>query len=149
MKTTDNNRIKTELENQGVRPSIQRLKIMEYLHRHPNTHPTADEIFAILSPEIPTLSRATVYNTLHIFSSHNLVNCLSLDGIETRYDVRLEPHGHFKCEHCGRISNFSVNYDTMRIEGLVGFETRHKNVVFTGICPECQNNHKREINNER
>lgn len=142
MKTKNINLIKDALENKGIRPSYQRLKILEYLYRHVNTHPTADEIFAALGTEIPTLARATVYNTLHSFSNHGLVNCLSLDGVETRYDVMLEPHGHFKCEQCGMIRNFAVTFDNMLIEGLDGFETRHRNIVFTGICPECQKNRK-------
>lgn len=33
----------------GVKPSLQRLAIMEYLMTH-RTHPTADEIFNALSP---------------------------------------------------------------------------------------------------
>ena len=33
----------------GIKPSVQRLAVMEYLKTH-CTHPTADEIFSALSP---------------------------------------------------------------------------------------------------
>ena len=139
MESYDINQIKAELETKGIRPSFQRLKVMEYLHNHKNSHPTAEEIYATLSPEIPTLSRATVYNTLHSFSEHGLVNCISLDGIETRYDVRIDTHGHFKCEKCGTIRNFSIKLEGLQLEGLENYEVKHRNIIFTGICPNCTN----------
>jgi Fe2+ or Zn2+ uptake regulation protein len=127
-----------KLQNSGIRPSIQRLKILEYLHQHVSDHPTADEIFSTLSPEIPTLSRATVYNTLHSFYRAGLVNCLSIEGIESHYDVILEHHGHFKCHACGRIFDFPISIDSLNVNELKNFQVEHKNVIFTGICPDCQ-----------
>lgn len=128
------------LKSKGVRPSYQRIRVLEYLHQHMG-HPNAEEIFEALSPEIPTLSRTTIYNTLHTFTSHGLVNCLSIDGVETRYDSMLESHGHFKCSACGSIYNFQADPDSIPTPGLEGFRIEHRNIVFTGICPDCiQNN---------
>ena len=132
-----------KLQNSGIRPSIQRLKILEYLHQHVSDHPTADEIFSTLSPEIPTLSRATVYNTLHSFYRAGLVNCLSIEGIESHYDVILEHHGHFKCHECGRIIDFPISTDGLDETGLEHYQVEHKNVIFTGICPNCLNQTKK------
>jgi Fur family transcriptional regulator, peroxide stress response regulator len=53
-----------ELINRAIRPSYQRLKILEYLTNN-QSHPTVDQIFQNLHLEIPTLSKATVYNTLN------------------------------------------------------------------------------------
>ena len=47
----------------SIKPSMQRIAIMEYLMEH-RTHPSADEIYTALSPSMPTLSKTTVYNTL-------------------------------------------------------------------------------------
>lgn len=131
--------IKTKLEDKGIRPSIQRIKVLEYMHLHIMDHPTAEEIFAALSPEIPTLSRATVYNTLHSFFQAGLANCLSIDGVELHYDVILEQHGHFKCKECGRITDFPISIDGLAETGLEHYQVEHKNVIYTGICPDCQN----------
>ncbi len=149
MLTYDINQIKAELESKGIRPSFQRLKVMEYLHQHNKTHPTAEEIFAALSPEIPTLSRATVYNTLHSFSEHGLVNCMSIDGVETRYELKLVPHGHFKCERCGVIRNFPFKLEGLNIEELENYQITHRNIIFTGICPDCTNQTKLEKGDEQ
>lgn len=135
----DANTIISKLEDKGIRPSIQRVKVLEYLHYHVMDHPTAEVIFTALSPEMPTLSRATVYNTLHSFYRAGLVNCLSIDGLESHYDINLEPHGHFRCHECGRITNFKISTDGLNETGLEHFQVEHQNVIFTGICPDCQN----------
>ena len=126
----------TLLKQKGVRPSYQRLRVLQYLHEHIG-HPTAEEIFTALSVDIPTLSRTTIYNTLHTFVSYGLVNCLTLDGVETRYDVVLQKHGHFKCHRCGTIFNFMMDVDRIETSGLEGFVIENKNIIFTGICPDC------------
>ena len=128
--------ITRELKNKGVRPSFQRIRVLEYLHQH-NGHPNAEVIYEALLPEIPTLSRTTIYNTLHTFASSGLVNCLSIDGVETRYDAVLEKHGHFKCRQCGMIYNFKTDPDRIETLGLEKFSIENKNIIFTGICPDC------------
>lgn len=55
----------------GIRPSPQRLAIMNYLLTH-RTHPTVDEVYQGLCNEIKTLSRTTVYNTLRMFAEKKL-----------------------------------------------------------------------------
>ena len=66
------------LRNRGVRPSTQRLAIMEYLLTH-YTHPTVDDVFQGLSPTIKTLSRTTVYNTLRMFAERGLAQMITID----------------------------------------------------------------------
>ena len=47
------------LKLRGVKPSYQRMKIYEFLLNN-RIHPTVDEIFKTLTPEIPTLSKTTI-----------------------------------------------------------------------------------------
>ena len=54
------------LLERGIKPSQQRIALLEYLVKHP-VHPTADELYSRLSPMMPTLSKTTVYNTLRLF----------------------------------------------------------------------------------
>jgi Fe2+ or Zn2+ uptake regulation protein len=143
MSQFDINETKTRLQSRGIRPSIQRLKIMEHLYEHVKDHPTAEAIYTALSPEIPTLSRATVYNTLHSFHRAGLINCLNLDGLESHYDVLLELHGHFRCHECGGIFDFPVSIDNLHAEGLEQFQIDHRNIIFTGLCPVCLNKSKK------
>jgi Fe2+ or Zn2+ uptake regulation protein len=124
------------LTNSSIRPSYHRIKVLEYLYRK-GGHPTVDEIYRALSPEIPSLSKVTIYNTLHTFVNAGLVRVIDIDDSEMRYDVTLSNHGHFMCESCGAIFNFSVVVDQIPFQGLNKFEIKEKNIYFKGLCPDC------------
>jgi len=119
--------LSTTLINNYIRPSFQRIKVLEYLIKN-QFHPTVDRIFKDLQNEIPTLSKSTVYNTLDLFVSVGLVRVLTIEDNETRYDIVTENHGHFKCEECGAIYNFKVDIDLLTTDELTGFfhERREK-----------------------
>lgn len=126
----------TMLSDHKVRPSQQRLMILEYLLTHHN-HPSAEMIYNVLLTRVPTLSRATVYNTLNLFLKAGLVKVLDIVENEARYDVITDVHGHFKCSTCGSIYNFRINEDDLKSEDLEGFDIEDKSVYFKGKCPNC------------
>jgi Fe2+ or Zn2+ uptake regulation protein len=128
-----------KLHNKGIRPSYHRIRVLEYLYRKKENHPTADEVFEALSPDIPSLSKTTVYNALHTFVESGLARVVDIDDSEARYDTMLLDHGHFKCTACGAISNFAVDFACISIGGLDQFEIYEKNVYFKGLCPKCRN----------
>ena len=99
----------TTLSEAGVRPSVQRVAVYSYLCEHP-VHPTVETLYASLSPEYPTLSKTTIYNTLKLFEEKNLVHSLKIEDDKLRYDADIRPHIHFKCEKCGKV--FDVFDDT-------------------------------------
>ena len=121
-----------------IAPSQPRLLILKYLIEH-QCHPTVDQIFTALRPEIPSLSKATVYNTLNAFIEAKLVRPLTIEDKETRYDIVMETHGHFKCSACGGIINFAVDIDRFVADDLREFRITAKNVYFDGLCPACIN----------
>jgi len=127
------------LNEKDIKPSYQRIKILEYLITKRN-HPTVDKIFNELLKEIPTLSKATVYNTLDLFKEANLARIVTIENNETRYDAKVASHGHFKCESCGSIYDFEVNIDNLSTDSLKHFKINEKNIYFRGICPKCLNN---------
>lgn len=139
--------ITTELINKNLRPSIQRIKVLEYLIKN-QCHPTVEQIFKDLQREIPTLSKTTIYNTLNLFLEAGLVKVLTIEDNEVRYDIITETHGHFKCGECGSIYNFDIDIDSIDTAELIGFKVVDKNVYFKGICPKCllniNNNDRKE-----
>lgn len=66
-------------------------------------HPTADQLFDIVAPNLPGLSRDTVYRTLNILAEKGLAIKLVMPGGATHFDGDLSPHHHFLCEGCGGI----------------------------------------------
>lgn len=129
--------LKELLRSRGVRPSYVRLKVLQYLLTE-KTHPTAEEIYRALVSEIPTLSRASVYNALAVLSEAGIVQALTIERHESRYDAKVGEHGHFQCEVCGRLYDFTVDFGSMRHEALEGFLVKRRDLYFRGICPECQ-----------
>ena len=76
---------KTEAYNRlvekGVRPSVQRLAILDYLIKHP-THPNIEDVYKALENKVPTLSRTT--NGANKFLLHN-VNVLKCSCVVLSY----------------------------------------------------------------
>ena len=98
--------ISIQLKNVGIKPSLQRIKIFEFLLNY-NIHPTVDIVYNNLSKDIPTLSKTTIYNTLKLFEKKDLINNITIDETEIRYDAIKSIHGHFKCEECSKIFDFN------------------------------------------
>jgi len=128
-----------KLEQNKIRPTLQRIKVLEYLMKNP-CHPTVEKLYKELHPEIPTLSKTTVYNSLNLFLEAGLVKLLNIEDNETRYDIITELHGHFKCDRCGCVSNFGINIDKLESGELAGYQINDKRVYFKGICQKCLTN---------
>lgn len=128
--------LKEELKIRHINLSHQRLKVLEYLIQN-QYHPTVDQIFTELHQEISTLSKTTVYNTLRVLVEAGLVRAINIEDHETRYDINVENHGHFKCESCARIDDFRIDTDSLVFDDLNNFVIKEKNVNFKGICPRC------------
>lgn len=126
------------LKEHGIKPSYQRIRIFQYLLENRN-HPTVDMIYKALCPEIPTLSKTTVYNTLNLFIEKKIVNVIVIEENETRYDSIMDVHGHFKCECCGKIFDIGINKDLVRDEMLKDCKINEQHYYFKGICKDCSN----------
>lgn len=125
------------LRKKGVNPSYQRRKILEFMYNN-HGHPTVNEIFTRLSLEIPSLSKATVYNTLNLFREKNLVNMIFLEGNEARYDLVTNPeHGYFHCLECGSLTDIELSDDIVSTEILDGYKVKYKIFLMSGICVSC------------
>lgn len=131
--------LKKELKIKNIHLSYQRLKVLEYLIQN-QCHPTVDKIFTDLQKDISTLSKTTIYSTLKILAEAGLVRVITIEDNETRYDIVVENHGHFKCESCGTIYDFRIDIDSLTSEDLNNFKINDKNIYFKGICPRCPSN---------
>lgn len=119
-----------------INPSFNRVKVMEYLIKQRN-HPTADQIYNALKKELPTLSKATVYNSINAFTTGGVVKTIMGEGKEAHYDALMEPHGHFICEACACCYDFDLPNENLEFKELDGFKVRDKEVYLRGICKKC------------
>lgn len=126
------------LRNQGIKASYQRIRIYEYLMNN-RTHPTVAEIYDALITDIPSLSKTTVYNTLNLFVEKELVEEVTIEGSEMRYDIKdPEGHGHFKCIKCHKIFDVPIQIEKIFDKEMSDFLVQAQFVHFVGICPDCQ-----------
>ena len=122
----------------NIKPSVQRIAIMDYLLKH-KTHPCIDEIYMALCKEIPTLSKTTVYNTLKLFVEHGAAKMLTIDEHNACFDSELNQHAHFQCKCCGKIYDMPMLERPEELLRLVhkGFDVEEVHCYYKGICPDC------------
>lgn len=125
--------IKEHLASHGVKPSLPRIKIFDYLIKY-KSHPTVDEIYNALSSELVTLSKTTVYNTLDLFIKNHIAIPILIEDKETRFDADVSNHGHFKCLKCNKVYDFNYDLSDYSIKELEGFEPREYHTYIKGIC---------------
>ncbi|ATC64853.1 transcriptional repressor [Nibricoccus aquaticus] len=88
------------LADSGLRSTPQRELVYSVLLKK-RDHPTADEVFARVKPELPGISLATVYNCLETLVQCDLVRAVNFERGPTRYCPNLQPHAHFHDEQTG------------------------------------------------
>lgn len=127
------------LQSHNIKPSLQRIAIMNYLMEH-RTHPTVDEIYTALSPSIPTLSKTTVYNTLKLLSEQGAALTLTIDERNTCYDADTSNHGHFLCRSCGKIYDLECNDAIKKVieMDMDGHDIQEIHYYYKGICKYCK-----------
>jgi Fe2+ or Zn2+ uptake regulation protein len=124
------------LEEKDLKPTYQRLRILEYLEEHEN-HPTVEMIYEVLVKEIPTISKTTIYNTLNALMEKGLVHSITITGTETRYDVKVCPHHHLLCKVCGKIYDVEVQCPYEGQIEIDGHRIDEKHGYFKGVCKDC------------
>ncbi|MEO7036810.1 MAG: transcriptional repressor [Polyangiaceae bacterium] len=120
------------LTEHGIQPSAQRVAVADYV-LFTTDHPSADQVWAEVKRSFPMLSRATVYNTLNLFTEKGLLRELVLAEGKVVFDPKLDPHHHFLDEETGEIVDVPWSaLDVRRVHSLSGFDVREYQVVMRG-----------------
>ena len=123
------------LEAHNIRPSAQRISIMEYLLTH-RTHPTVDTIYNDLVEKMPTLSKTTIYNTLKLLEEQKAIMELTIDKKTVHYDGMTMPHSHFMCKKCGKIIDIPLpEMDCEKKD--CDYVVDEAEVYYRGYCKDC------------
>ena len=127
----------------GLKLTPQRMAIVRELAADP-THPTAQELFERLQPALPTMSFATVYNTLDALASAGLCAALSLSPGASRFDPNMRAHHHAVCDRCGLVRDVPVDdgapaeaAGAAPVIAAPGFEVRAVERIYRGLCADC------------
>ena len=126
------------------RNTIQRSLVFEAVNKL-QCHATADEIYEAIVTEHPNISRATVYRNLNSLSEMGDIRKIEIPGGAARFDHMCHDHCHVKCEKCGRVIDVDMEYITgleKNIKNDCGFTFTGYDILFRGVCPDCQKSPK-------
>ena len=136
MSINDASLLLATLRSAGLKITPQRMAIAECLTGDA-THPTAQEVYERLRERFPTMSVATVYNTLSALDS--VGHCRRLDmGGAIRFDPNVTPHDHAVCERCGAIRDVAITVPGGEAHcDLSGFRVDRVERIYRGVCARC------------
>ncbi len=124
--------------NRGLKLTPQRIAIFDYLEGN-REHPSADDIFRAVSRQFPTMSFATVYNTLSALRDRGRLKELTIDPAKKRYDPDSSEHNHLICDSCHRVVDIEKKFDLdLPARYRNEFTVLNNHVEFHGLCPECR-----------
>ncbi len=133
----NNDSLSQKLASSGLRSTPQREVVYSVLLQK-RDHPTADEVYARVREEMPTISLATVYNCLEALVQCEVVRAVNFERGPTRYCPNLVPHAHFLDEASGEA------YDVALPPGLLdqvkailpnGYSATSVEIIFRGSTP--------------
>src|SRR5210317_1192690 len=93
----------------------QRVEIASVLLERPQ-HLSADQIIDKLRVNGSAVSKATVYNTLNLFSQRGLIKEVMVDPVRKFYDSTTHAHHHFYNVDSGQLSD--IPDDQVNFAGL-------------------------------
>jgi Fur family iron response transcriptional regulator len=89
----------------GLRPTRQRVALARLLFGTGDRHVTAEHLHGeALAASIP-VSLATVYNTLHQFTTAGLLREVVVEPGRSYFDTNTQDHHHFFCESTGHLQD--------------------------------------------
>jgi len=104
-------------------------------------HPTANEIFQAARQHLPTISYATVYNSLRYLRDQGLVREIAFGNGASRYDRETDRHDHALCSACGKLVDFDLP-GTVALTGAAArashFRAESVHLTLVGLCPKCR-----------
>ncbi len=125
-------------KNIGFKLTPQRLAVLDYLEGN-KSHPSAEDIYRVLLDKYPTMSLATVYNTLDTLRLKGHIRELSIDPEKKRFDPNTKPHNHLICVKCRKVADVERTFDLgLSRDEVSGFEVQGHHIEFYGICSACK-----------
>ena len=133
--------INQRLREAGFRVTPQRQLILDAVCAL-GRHVAPEEVYEHVRRITPSLSRATVYRTLHFLTERRvLAMALMVDGRVAYELAGPEPHHHLVCRTCKRL--LELPHSILRalhqaLETQYDFEADESHISFFGRCTDCR-----------
>ncbi|MCY7347735.1 MAG: transcriptional repressor [Pyrinomonadaceae bacterium] len=117
----------------------QRQSVLQVI-RESDKHLTANEVFDGARRLLPSISFATVYNSLRYLKQEELIGEIRFDTGAKLYDRRLTRHDHAICDDYGKLVDLELPLPDELLEVAADrskFKVASIELTLRGLCPEC------------
>jgi Fur family transcriptional regulator, iron response regulator len=97
--------ILSRLRAAGLRPTRQRMALARLMFEDGDRHVTAEQLHGEAAAAAIPVSLATVYNTLHQFTTVGLLREVVVEPGRSYFDTNIDDHYHFFCESTGMLQD--------------------------------------------
>lgn len=141
------NSLKKRIREHKYKFTSQRQVILQAFLDSEENHMSAEDVFSVVKLTYPDIGLATVYRSLELFTSLDLLKKLDFGDGRNRYEINdrnmSRSHYHLICLGCGRVTEFSYDFlnevkDKIKKEN--GFEIVDYQLKFYGYCKDCAKN---------
>jgi Fur family ferric uptake transcriptional regulator len=126
----------------NLRVTRPRVAVLGAVHDHP--HADTDSIIGVVRADLGEVSHQAVYDVLRALTVAGLVRRIQPSGSAARYEARVgDNHHHVVCRSCGVVADVDCAVDTtpcLTASDDHGFVIDEAEVVYWGLCPNCQSN---------
>ena len=104
-------------------------------------HLTANEVFAAAKELLPSISFATVYNSLRYLKEAGHIAEIKFGDGASRFDRMTSRHDHAICTSCGKLVDIEMDVPDDIVKRAAKFSKfKPESIEFTlrGKCPDCK-----------
>lgn len=139
-----------ELRACKLRVTQPRCAVLEWLIDNP--HATAEQVHAGVTHWIGSISKQAVYDVLAVCVEASLVRQIKPSGHSARFERRAgDNHHHLVCRVCGRVRDTDCHEGKtpcLQPDPADGFIIDEAEIVFWGVCRDCQSQRAADIETE-
>ena len=130
----------SEREGGAARALTPQRQVVLQVVRGSGEHLTAAQVFDGARQLLPSISFATVYNSLRYLKEAGLIHEITFGNAASRYDAETARHDHAICTECGKL----IDFDLAETAGLMRaaarrskFKPQSVHLTLYGLCPDC------------
>jgi|CXWL01.1.fsa_nt_gi Fur family peroxide stress response transcriptional regulator len=108
--------------------------------RDSHGHLTASEVFAESKAKLPSISFATVYNSLRYLKDAGHIAEIQFGNGASRFDAMTHRHDHALCTDCGALIDIDMELPQELVKRAAEYsQFKPESLEFTlrGKCPDC------------
>jgi len=126
------------LREHNLKATKQRIGILSIMQT--KGHINIEDLYEKIKKSFPSISLATLYKNMHLMLEKKLLTEVNVKNTKALYEITKEEHAHLHCEKCNAVVDIDLNFApiTGDIEQDNGFLLKDTQVVFSGICRNCQ-----------